>query len=53
MVVDDEFYRNRFSLLSIEFIKLIKYLVDITKRLNITIQNKIVICNGFNDNFFL
>ena len=52
MVIDDEIYRNKFSLQSMEFIKMIKYLQDITKRLNITIKDKVVICNGFNDNCF-
>ena len=38
MVIDDEIYSNKFSLQSIEFIKMIKYLQDITKRLNVTIK---------------
>ena len=52
IVIDEEIYRNRFSIKSIEFIKMIKYLQDITKRLNITIKDKVVICNGYNDNCF-
>ena len=52
VVIDEEIYRNRFSIKSQEFIKMIKYLQDITKRLNITMKEKLVICNGFNDNCF-
>ena len=52
MVIDEEIYRNRFSIKSLEFIKMVKYLQDITKRLNITIKDKVVIGNAFNDNSF-
>ena len=52
IVIDEEIYRNRFSIKSLEFIKMIKYLQDISKRLNITIKDKVVTCNAFNDNCF-
>ena len=34
VVIDEEIYRNRFSIQSTDFIKMIKYLQDITKRLD-------------------
>ena len=52
VVIDEEIYRNRFSIQSTDFIKMIKYLQDISKRLNITITNKVITCNAFNDNCF-
>ena len=52
MVVDEEIYRNRFSIKSSEFIKMVKYLQDISKRLNIRIINRVITCNAFNDNCF-
>ena len=52
IVIDEKIYRNRFSIKSLEFIKMIKYLQDISKRLNITIKDKVVTCNAFNDNCF-
>ena len=52
VVIDEETYRNRFSIQSTDFIKMIKYLQDISKRLNITIKNKVITCYAFNDNCF-